>query len=146
MKRILSLLLFAIFCMAAHAEWIETAESKDYVIYVNDNITKDYSGYYLVWTKYVAKSSALAKERRELYNIYKKAKCNKFTHRTVMTKYDLKNNKCKTMSIIMYASDEVIESINNEYLFDWEYPVPESVGEGVMEMVKLMVSLQNSDY
>ncbi len=146
MKRIFSLLLFAVICVAVHAEWIEADNSNVSVYYVNDNITKDASGYYMVWTKHVTKSNALAKERKELYRDFKNRKYLKYTHAIDLIKFDLNNNRYKIISITYYASSNAIETLNVEYASDWNYPIPESVGERIMEMVNAIIAYQETDY
>ncbi len=139
MKRVFFLLLFVTICVMAHAEWIGVAESNDYIVSINDDITKD-DRYYLVWVKYEAKSSALTKERREFYKDFKKKGFLKYTHFLVLQKFDLNGKRLKNITTVYYASDKVIESFNFEYESQWEYPVPGSLYESTMNAVKTLVN------
>ena len=146
MKRILSLFLFAVICVASHAEWIETAETDFDVYYVNDNITKDASGYYMVWVKQVPKTNVLAKRRNEYYRKYKKRKYLKYTHTIDLEKIDIYNNRVKCVTITDYASKESIDTVNTEYVTDWEYPIPDSAEDSIMIMAKAIIAYQENDY
>ena len=139
MKRIITLLLLVTVFIAAHAEWIELGESVDQTIYINPKISKDGYSYHLAWVKHVPKPKALAQERRTLAKDYKNSKYLKYTHRIILYKFDLSANKYKDISTTTYASERVIETSNYEYLSDWTYPIPDSVGEDILETVKKIV-------
>lgn len=141
MKRIITLLLLATVFIAAHAEWIECTESDDYKAYINPKISKDGYGYryYLAWVKYVAKPKTLAQKRRECARIFKNSKYLKYTHHIELNKFDLNANKYKLINITYYASGRGLETFNQEYLSDWTYPIPDSVGEAILETVKMIV-------
>ena len=63
-----------------------------------------------------------------------------------MAKYDLNNNRSKSYSLTWYnASGSVIDTSNIEYYSEWTYPMPDSMGEGIMYMVKMLIAMQESD-
>lgn len=139
MKQILSLLLFVTICVVAHAEWLYCGETDTDVYYVNADIRKDYSGYYLVWVKEVTKSSALKQKRQELYRDYKKKGFLKYTHAIAHYKYDLRANCYKYLSLTNYSSGGVISTVQLEYRSNWEYPIPDSVGEDIFDTIDSLI-------
>lgn len=143
MKRILTLLFFVMICLMAQAEWIKASESTRDTFYINDNIEKDENGYYIVWYKEVTNKSALSKRRSDLYKTFKNKKYLKYTHQMIKCKFDLNKNRYYFIYVAEYASKEPINTRNIEYC-DWQYPIPDSTGEEILNKVKKLVEEQES--
>ncbi len=145
MKRIILLIITSVFCLMAHAEWIEAAETDDYLVYINSEINKDDFGNYMAWFKYVPQTSSLTRIRKGYYREFKKKGYLKLTHFMNLYKYSLRDNKSMLITTTYYASGKPIETVNYDYVSEWQYPVPESLSEAMMEAVKLLVIMQESD-
>ena len=146
MKRIITILLFVTICVIAHANWLEVADTSDYIVFINNDINIDEYGHHLVWFKYVPRTHSLTKIRKDNYREYKKKGYLKYTHHMNLYKYNLRENKSMLLTTTYYASEEPIETINYNYISIWQYPIPESLNEAMMEAVKLLVKMQESNY
>lgn len=138
MKRILFILILtSTFFKGFSQEWIKvTSTSKGDTIYVNHKFVKKggtfgrEEGVVRVWTKTVFKKFEINSAKK----VYQNAVAKK------LEEFDCVNKKSREITSILYDSDGnvIYNGENREYDTNWEFVIPETVGEGTLTFVCLL--------
>lgn len=141
---ILSLLFSSLYVNAQNKfdndhDYILAGISDSYRYYINVNtIKKDYEGYKVWIVQYLYNNKV--KERNSSYHLYKNKKYLKYSYTLVYNVFDLDNQRYKMVSTINYDYNGKVLNNYSEDLDDWNYIVPGSVYEGVINIFQEYIS------
>lgn len=132
MKRIFFIvILITTFYNGFSQNWLRITETPDGdTIFVNDNYVKkggvigNEEGVVRVWTKTIMKKY----EDTPTGKVYRSAVLKS------LGEYDCINQKSRTITAILYDSKGkvIVKDENREYDIDWEFIIPETVGEEIL--------------
>ena len=122
MKKLLLLLVLVLTSFSMKAgDWIKVYEDSTYTVFLEDEYDEDYDGY-LVWLKCVYKTSQkLGKNKYYKYFIS-------------LVQYNSSFTQSRDLKTIAYNKNGKVVDSSEPYYPEWEYIVPDSVGQLLAEI------------
>lgn len=146
-KTILTLLIMLSPVFAFAGDYILVKSTNSMNIYANNDITEDY-GTYRVWVKYTYKNTKAGIAENE--KAIKQSKRYGLSSFLYLREYSLKQKQCRDVATYVYGKDEDLIHSETNVVRQFEYIIPNSVDEAVLDFIKDQLkekasSLQGND-
>ena len=146
-KTILTLLIMLCPVFTFAGDYILVKSTNSINAYANNDITKDY-GIYRVWVKYTYKNTkeGIAEKDKAI----KQSKRYGLSYFLYLREYNLKEKQCRDIATYIYSKDEDLIHSETNVFHEFEYIIPNSVDEAVLDFIKGQLnekesSQQNND-
>ena len=132
-KTILTLLIMLCPVFAFASDYILVKSTNSMDVYANNDITEN-NGTYRVWVKYTYRNTKAGIAEKE--KAIKQSKRYGLSYFLYLREYNLKEKQCRDIATYIYSKDEDLIHSETNVIHEFEYIIPNSVDEAVLDFIK----------